>query len=115
MIENIALGPDSTEFYLSSGKWKDTVHLYLDINFTPVKPGDLQIELKNADKDSMTYRLLKVVGPTTAPSMEGEHWTYFFYATPARHFSRKVRVTLRTQMNQKTFLLESYCHVHLLS
>jgi hypothetical protein len=112
---NISLGSSNAGFYLSSGKWKDTVRLDLSINFTPAKPVDLQIELKNADKDSMTYTLLKVVGPTKAPSMEGEHWIYYFYTTPGRHFSRRVRVTLCTKTIQKTFLLEIYHHVHLLS
>ena len=112
---NISLGSDSAEFYLSSGKWKDSVHLYLNLNLKPEVPGDLHITITNADKDSLAYTLLKVVGPIKAFSIGGEHWIYYFYATPGRHFSRKVRVTMRTQTIQKTFLLESYHHVHLLS
>jgi hypothetical protein len=112
---NISLGSNTAEFYLSSGEWKDTVHLYLNLNLTPATPADLHITLTNADKDSLAYTLLKVVGPTKAPSMYGQHLIYYFYATPCRHFSRKVRVTLRTHTIQKTFLLDSYRHVHLLS
>ncbi len=112
---NISLGSNIAEFYLSSGKWNDTVRLYLNLNLTPLTPTDLHITINNADEDSLAYTLLKVVGPTKAPGINGEHWIYYFYATPGRHYSRKVRVILRTQTIQKTFLLESYHHVHLLS
>jgi hypothetical protein len=115
LMQNIQLGQNSAGFYLGSSKGKDTVRLYLNLNLKPASPADLQIEIKNADKDSVTYTLLKVVGPTKAPSMEGEYWIYYFYATPGRHLSRHVRVTLSSQHIQKTFLLESYHHVHLLS
>jgi hypothetical protein len=115
LVENIQLGQNSAEFYLSSSKGRDTVHLYLNLNLQPATPTDLQITVTNADKDSMSYQLLKVVGPTKAAGIEGVHWIYYFYATPVRHFSRHVRVTLSSQHFQKTFLLESYHHVHLLS
>ncbi len=38
IVENIQMGPSSAEFYLSSGKWKGTVHLYLNLNLRPASP-----------------------------------------------------------------------------
>jgi hypothetical protein len=115
IVQNIQLGKNSADFYLSSYKGRDTVHLYLNLNLQPATPADLQIKITNADKDNISYQLLKIVGPTKAISLEGEHWIYYFYVTPGRHFSRRVRITLTTQNIQKIFLLNSYQHVHLLS
>jgi hypothetical protein len=115
IVDNIQLGQNSAEFYLSSSKGRDTVHLWLNLNLKPATPSDLQITVSGADKDSMSYQLLKIVGPTKAISIAGEHWVYYFYATPARHFTPKVRVTLSIQGIRKSFLLESYHHFYLLS
>jgi hypothetical protein len=115
IVDNIEMGSSNAEFYLSSSQGKDTVHLYMNMNFRPQKPVDLQIEIINAGNDTMSYQLLKIVGPTRAASIDGEHWIYYFYATPARHFARKVRVTISTRNIRKRFLLEGYRHVHLLS
>jgi hypothetical protein len=115
IVDNIDMGSSNAEFYLSSSKGKDTVHLYLNMNVRPQKPFDMQIEIKNADYDSLSYQLLKVAGPTSAPGIDAEHWIYYFYAVPARHFAHKVRVTINTGKNRKSFLLEGYRHVHLLN
>ena len=115
VVENTQLGQNTADFYLSSSKGRDTVHLYLNLTLKPAGPAGLHIEIKNADIDSISYKLLKIAGPTRAASMEGEHWVYYFYATPCRHFSRHVRVTLTTHDTKRTFLLKSYQHGYLLS
>ncbi|MDP9042445.1 MAG: hypothetical protein M3N30_10735 [Bacteroidota bacterium] len=91
--KNIQLGNNSADFFLSSARGKDTVHLYLNLNLQSASPADLQISITNADKDSMGYKLLKIKGPAKSGGMKVEHWAYYFYAAPVRHFSRYVRFT----------------------
>jgi len=114
IVDNIETGSSHAEFYLSSSRGKDTVHLYLNINFKPAKTADLQIEIENAGKDTAGYQLLKVAGPTRPPGIDGEHWVYYFYATPDRHFAGQVRVSVISHNIRKSFLLDSYRHVYLL-